>query len=68
MAGKKLKTHSGVSKRFRRTGSGKIVRHKAGRRHLLTGKQRDRKHRLSGIVPVDATMAASVGKLMPYNQ
>jgi large subunit ribosomal protein L35 len=68
MAGKKLKTHSGVSKRFRRTGSGKIVRRKAGRRHLLTGKPRDRKRRLSGSVPVDATMAASVGKLMPYNQ
>lgn len=68
MAGKKLKTHSGVSKRFRRTGGGKLVRRKAGRRHLLTSKQQDRKRRLSGVVPVDATMAASVAKLMPYNQ
>ena len=34
----KAKTHSGASKRFRRTGTGKIVRQKANRRHLLEHK------------------------------
>ena len=34
----KAKTHSGASKRFRRTGTGKIVRQKASRRHLLEHK------------------------------
>ena len=34
----KAKTHSGASKRFRSTGTGKIVRQKAGRRHLLEHK------------------------------
>ncbi len=34
----KAKTHSGASKRFRVTGSGKIVRQKAGKRHLLEHK------------------------------
>jgi large subunit ribosomal protein L35 len=34
----KNKTHSGASKRFRTTGTGKIVREKAGRRHLLEHK------------------------------
>ena len=34
----KAKTHSGASKRFRNTGTGKIVRQKAGRRHLLEHK------------------------------
>ena len=34
----KAKTHSGAGKRFRKTGTGKIVRQKAGRRHLLEHK------------------------------
>jgi large subunit ribosomal protein L35 len=34
----KTKTHSGASKRFRRTGTGKIVRQKTNRRHLLEHK------------------------------
>ena len=34
----KMKTHSGTSKRFTKTGSGKIVRRKAGKRHILTSK------------------------------
>ena len=34
----KAKTHSGAAKRFRRTGTGKILRQKANRRHLLEHK------------------------------
>lgn len=34
----KLKAHSGASKRFHRTANGKLVRQKAGRRHILTSK------------------------------
>ena len=67
MAGPKLKSHKGVSKRFSRTGTGKLVRRKAGRRHILTSKARDRKRRLKGTVVVDPTMALSVNRLMPYN-
>ncbi len=50
----KAKTHSGASKRFRKTGTGKIVRQKANRRHLLEHKpsKRDpsprRTHRRGG--------------------
>ena len=43
----KAKTHSGASKRFRRTGTGKIVRQKANRRHLLEHK-RDQTHPAAG--------------------
>ena len=67
MAGSKLKSHKGVRKRFSRTGTGKLVRRKAGRRHILTSKARDRKRRLKGTVVVDPTMALSVSRLMPYN-
>lgn len=63
----KLKSHSGVKKRFQRTGSGKIARHKAGRRHLLTSKASNRKRRLSGNVLVDSTMIKQVKRLMPYS-
>ncbi|MBN4050110.1 50S ribosomal protein L35, partial [Nitrospira defluvii] len=32
----KIKTHRGAAKRFKKTGSGKLKRNKAGKRHLLT--------------------------------
>ena len=61
----KMKSHKGASKRFSKTGSGKIVRRKAGKRHLLSHKGRDRKRRLSGTAVVDATVAATLSKLLP---
>ena len=62
----KVKTHKGASKRFAKTGSGKIVRRKAGKRHLLSHKARDRKRRLSGSETVDATANLSLSRLLPY--
>jgi large subunit ribosomal protein L35 len=35
----KMKTHRGAAKRFKRTGSGKIVRQKANKQHILTKKR-----------------------------
>ncbi len=34
----KMKTHKGTAKRFRRTGTGKIMRAKAFKSHILTKK------------------------------
>lgn len=34
----KMKTHKGTAKRFRRTGTGKIMRAKAYKSHILTKK------------------------------
>ena len=48
----KAKTHSGTSKRFKITGSGKIVRQQAGRRHLLEHKSSSLTRALDGIVEV----------------
>ena len=39
----KMKTHKGTAKRFRRTGSGKIMRAKAFKSHILTKKTTKRK-------------------------
>lgn len=62
----KLKSHSGASKRFKRTGSGKLVRRKAGRRHILTSKARDRKRRLKGAASVDPGGTYAVSRQLPY--
>ena len=42
----KLKTHRGAAKRFKKTGTGKIMRHHASARHILTSKTRKRKRKL----------------------
>ncbi|MFW6158139.1 MAG: 50S ribosomal protein L35 [Planctomycetota bacterium] len=42
----KQKTHKGLAKRVRVTRRGKVMRGKAGRRHLLSGKSGKRKRQL----------------------
>ena len=42
----KMKTHSGAKKRFRISGSGKVLRERAGKRHLLEHKSSTRTRRL----------------------
>ncbi len=42
----KMKTHKGAAKRFKVTGSGKIMREKAFKSHKLSGKSSERKKRL----------------------
>ena len=60
----KAKTHSGASKRFRKTGTGKIVREKANRRHLLEYKSSRRTRRLEGRTEVSAADKKRVNKLL----
>ncbi len=55
--GPKQKSHSGARKRIKVTGSGKLMRQKANRRHLLEHKSSKRTRRLDGtteIAPADA--------------
>ena len=44
----KMKTHRGAAKRFKVTGSGKIMRRKAYRAHILEKKSSRRTRRLAG--------------------
>ncbi len=60
----KAKTHSGAAKRFRRTGTGKIVRQKANRRHLLEHKPTTRTRRLAGRTEVSAADTKRVNKML----
>ena len=48
----KQRTHTGTAKRFKQTGSGKLRREQANRRHLLEHKPSKRTRRLKGDVDV----------------
>ena len=50
----KLKTHKATSKRFRLTGSGKVVRTKGGKSHLRRRTSKRTKANLSEMQPVMA--------------
>ncbi|MGO1592262.1 MAG: 50S ribosomal protein L35 [Ancrocorticia sp.] len=60
----KNKTHSGAKKRFRTTGSGKLMREQANKRHLLEVKSSRRKRRLSNDQVLDKANAKQVKKLL----
>ena len=48
----KNKTHSGTKKRIKVSGSGKLLREKAGKRHLLEKKSSEKTRRLAGQTEV----------------
>ena len=60
------KTRKAVSKRFKITGSGKILRRRRGKRHLLQGKSPKRKMRLRMAALVHPTDAPAVKQNMPW--
>lgn len=64
--GYKMKTHKASAKRFRVTGSGKIMRRRAGKQHLLRKKNAKRRLRLSKTVQVDRSDYNNVIGALPY--
>ena len=60
----KNKSHSGAGKRFRVTGSGKILREKAGKRHNLEKKPSKMTRRMSGTTEVSKADTKAVRKLL----
>jgi large subunit ribosomal protein L35 len=62
----KLKTHKGASKRFKKTGTGKIKRHKAMLRHILTSKAKKRKKKLGSSAWVSDADHHKVMRMIPY--
>jgi large subunit ribosomal protein L35 len=63
----KMKTSRGAAKRFKTTGTGKIVRNKAYSSHILTKKSTKRKRNLRKSGLVDSANLKSVTKLIPYS-
>jgi large subunit ribosomal protein L35 len=64
----KLKTHKGAAKRFKVTGSGKVMRRHAFARHILTSKASKRKRRLGQAVELAPGDSAAVRRMLPYGQ
>jgi large subunit ribosomal protein L35 len=60
----KMKTHSGASKRFRLTGTGKIVRRRANRAHYAEWKPSTKMRRLAGYVELAPGDAKRIKKLL----
>jgi large subunit ribosomal protein L35 len=66
MAKFKLKTNKSASKRLKMTGSGKVMRRKGWKRHLLTGKSATRKRSLTGAFEVDKDNLTNIKRMIPY--
>jgi len=62
----KMKTNRGAAKRFKVSGSGKIMRRKAFSSHILTKKSTKRKRGLRLGDVVDASNLKTVKKMIPY--
>ena len=60
----KMKTHSGAKKRIRVTGSGKLMRQRAGKRHLNEHKPTKRTRRLSSDVVLSKAGQETARKLL----
>jgi large subunit ribosomal protein L35 len=60
----KMKTHSGAGKRFRLTGTGKVMRRRANRNHHFERKSSRLTRRLYGEVTVAPSDVKEIKKLL----
>ena len=59
-----MKSHTGMGKRVKVTGGGKVLREQAGKRHLLEGKSSRVTRRMTGTVEVAKADTKRVKKLL----
>ncbi len=62
----KMKTSRSAAKRFKVTGTGKLKRNKAYRRHILTKKTTKKKRNLRKPAITDATNVKTMKRILPY--
>lgn len=62
----KQKTRKCAAKRLKKTGTGKYMHYRVGRRHILTKKNRKRKRRLRQDAQVPATEIRRIRAALPY--
>ena len=60
----KQKTHKGLAKRVKVTGSGKVKRHRSGAGHLQSSKDPKRRRRLAGATLVKGLKAKTCRQLL----
>ncbi|MGH8047074.1 MAG: 50S ribosomal protein L35 [Chthoniobacterales bacterium] len=61
------KTRKAVAKRFKVTASGKVLRTRSGRRHLLSSKSAKRKRNLAKAALVHETDVARIKLNLPFS-
>ena len=61
----KMKTHRGAAKRFRKTGTGKLVRNRANSNHMFTGKSKKQKRPVRKDALVASVDAKRLKQLLP---
>ncbi|MEI7728639.1 MAG: 50S ribosomal protein L35 [Verrucomicrobiota bacterium] len=64
---KGIKTNKSVAKRFKITATGKVLRTRAGRRHLLQTKGPGRRRNLGKRAVVDSTDTQRILKALPFS-
>jgi len=62
----KMKTNRGAAKRFKLSGSGKVIRRKAFTSHILTKKSTKRKRNLRKSAVVDSANSKGIKRILPY--
>jgi large subunit ribosomal protein L35 len=62
----KVKTHRGAAKRFKKTGTGKLVHAKQGRRHFMSKRGRKRNRHLKDENVLKGGDNLKIQKLVPY--
>ena len=62
----KIKSNKSAAKRFKVTGTGKLKRNKAYKRHILTKKSAKTKRNLRKAVMTDETNVKNMKKILPY--
>jgi large subunit ribosomal protein L35 len=60
----KMKTHRGAAKRFKTTGTGKLMRQKTNLRHILGKKSSKRKRRLTGEFEVSKADRHRIARML----
>ena len=63
----KMKTHSGAKKRFRVTGTGKVMHRQAGTSHLLSRMTHKRKRNLRGTTALCKVEAIRIKRALAGN-
>jgi len=60
------KTKKAVAKRFKVTGTGKVLRQQASRRHLMASKNAKRKRQMAKAALVDKTDEKRIKENLPF--
>ncbi|MEW6302065.1 MAG: 50S ribosomal protein L35 [Verrucomicrobiota bacterium] len=64
---KGIKTKKAVAKRFKITGTGKVLRSRSGKRHLLANKNPKRRRSLGTATLVDPTDVYRITQNLPFS-